>query len=132
MRLSPSRAAPISARVSLDGPASGIVMLRWYWGSCGLKGLLRTDTVMAAAVQACARSFSAARVVWLATDSASQRKRKRVEEVFGWLKTVGGMRKKRFIGKARTQIAAYLSAAVYNMLRIAKLRPPGVRHDAAP
>ncbi len=87
-----------------------------------MKGLLRIDTVMAAAVQACARSFSVARVVWLATDSASQRKRKRVEEVFGWLKTVGGMRKKRFIGKARTQIAAYLSAAVYNMLRIAKLR----------
>jgi hypothetical protein len=37
----------------------------------------------------------------------SQRKRKRVEEIFGWLKTVGGMRKTRFIGEARTQIAAY-------------------------
>lgn len=36
----------------------------------------------------------------------SQRKRKRVEEIFGWLKTVGGMRKTRFIGEARTQIAA--------------------------
>ena len=55
----------------------------------------------------------------------SQRKRKRIEEIFGWLKTVGGMRKTRFIGEARTQIAAYLSAAAYNLLRIAKLRAAG-------
>jgi len=55
----------------------------------------------------------------------SQRKRKRVEEIFGWLKTVGGMRKTRFIGEARTQIAAYLSAAAYNLLRIAKLQDAG-------
>ena len=55
----------------------------------------------------------------------SQRKRKRIEEIFGWLKTVGGMRKTRFIGEARTQIAAYLSAAAYNLLRIAKLQRTG-------
>lgn len=55
----------------------------------------------------------------------SQRKRKRIEEIFGWLKTVGGMRKTRFIGEARTQIAAYLSAAAYNLLRIAKLQSAG-------
>ena len=55
----------------------------------------------------------------------SQRKRKRVEDIFGWLKTVGGMRKTRFIGEARTQIAAYLSAAAYNLLRIAKLQDAG-------
>lgn len=55
----------------------------------------------------------------------SQRKRKRVEEIFGWLKTVGGMRKTRFIGEAKTQIAAYLSAAAYNLLRIAKLQTAG-------
>ncbi|MGH8144183.1 MAG: hypothetical protein ACREU2_16915 [Steroidobacteraceae bacterium] len=36
-----------------------------------------------------------------------QRKRKRIEEIFGWLKTVGGLRKSRFIGIARTQLAAY-------------------------
>ena len=55
----------------------------------------------------------------------SQRKRKRIEEIFGWLKTVGGMRKTRFIGQTRTQIAAYLSAAAYNLLRIAKLQSAG-------
>ena len=55
----------------------------------------------------------------------SQRKRKRIEEIFGWLKTVGGMRKTRFIGQTRTQIAAYLSAAAYNLLRIAKFQAAG-------
>jgi hypothetical protein len=35
------------------------------------------------------------------------------------------MRKTRFIGEARTQIAAYLSAAAYNLLRIAKLQRAG-------
>jgi hypothetical protein len=58
-------------------------------------------------------------------DKVSQRKRKRVEEIFGWLMTVGGMRKTRFIGEAKTQIAAYLSAATYNLLRIAKLQSAG-------
>lgn len=51
----------------------------------------------------------------------SQRKRKRVEEIFGWLKTVGGLRKSRFIGQAKTQRAAFSSGAAYNLLRIAKL-----------
>jgi IS5 family transposase len=55
----------------------------------------------------------------------SQRKRKRVEDIFGWLKTVGGMRKTRFIGEARTQLAAYMSAAAYNLRRIAKLQRTG-------
>ncbi len=55
----------------------------------------------------------------------SQRKGKRVEDIFGWLKTVGGMRKTRFIGEAKTQIAAYLSAAAYNLLRIANLQRAG-------
>tara|TARA_R110001583_G_scaffold191541_8_gene357019 strand:+ start:139 stop:636 length:498 start_codon:yes stop_codon:yes gene_type:complete len=43
----------------------------------------------------------------------SQRKRKRVEEILGWLKTVGGLRKARFIGHAKTQMAAFISGAAY-------------------
>lgn len=54
----------------------------------------------------------------------SQR-RKRVEEIVGWLKTVGGMRKTSFIEEARTQIAESLSAAAYNRLRIAKRQAAG-------
>jgi transposase len=51
----------------------------------------------------------------------SQRVRKRVEEVFGWVKTVGGFRKTRYIGLGANQIAAYMVAAAYNLLRVAKL-----------
>src|SRR3984885_3391481 len=51
----------------------------------------------------------------------SQRFRKRIEEVFGWMKTVGNFRKTRFRGFPRNQIAAYLVGAAYNLLRVAKL-----------
>jgi IS5 family transposase len=55
----------------------------------------------------------------------SQRKRKRVEEIFGWMKTVGGLRKSRFVGQAKTQMAAFISGTAYNLLRIAKLAQAG-------
>src|SRR5579883_1129634 len=51
----------------------------------------------------------------------SQRIRKRVEEVFGWIKTVGNFRKTRLIGLGANQLAAHLLAAAYNLVRIAKL-----------
>lgn len=53
----------------------------------------------------------------------SQRIRKRVEEIFGWCKTVGGFRRTRYKGRERTQLAAWLVGAAYNLLRIAKLSP---------
>lgn len=56
----------------------------------------------------------------------SQRFRKRVEEIFGWLKTIGGLRKTRFRGVARTQHAAYLVGAAYNLLRLSRLLPPAL------
>jgi IS5 family transposase len=48
--------------------------------------------------------------------------RKRIEEIFGWMKTVGGLRKSRFVGIVRTQLAAYLVGAAYNLLRMARLQ----------
>jgi transposase len=51
----------------------------------------------------------------------SQRIRKRVEEVFGWIKTVGNFRKTRFIGLGANQVAAYVLASAYNLLRMANL-----------
>jgi transposase len=51
----------------------------------------------------------------------SQRIRKRVEEIFGWCKTVGGLRRTRYRGQRRTQMAAYLVGAAYNLLRICRL-----------
>ena len=55
--------------------------------------------------------------------AVSQRVRKRVEEIFGWMKTVGGLRKTRYRGLDRTQLHAYWVAAAYNLLRIARLSP---------
>lgn len=51
----------------------------------------------------------------------SQRKRKLVEEIFGWMKTVGGFRRTRFKGRQRTQLAATIVAAAYNLLRVCRL-----------
>ncbi|RKH09519.1 IS5 family transposase [Corallococcus sp. CA047B] len=51
----------------------------------------------------------------------SQRARKRIEEVWGWMKTVGGFRKTRFKGRERTELAAYLVGAAYNLVRMARL-----------
>ena len=53
----------------------------------------------------------------------SQRIRKRVEEVFGWMKTVGGFRRTRYRGVARTRFAGYLVATAYNLVRLARLVP---------
>jgi IS5 family transposase len=53
----------------------------------------------------------------------SQRKRKRIEEIFGWMKSVGGFRKSRFVGIVKTQLAAYMVGAAYNLLRMARLVP---------
>jgi transposase len=55
--------------------------------------------------------------------AVSQWIRKRIEEAFGWMKTVGGLRKTRYRGRARVQMHAYLVAAAYNLLRIARLVP---------
>jgi transposase len=51
----------------------------------------------------------------------SQRIRKRVEEIFGWVKTVGGGRKLRYRGMERNRLWWELTAAAYNLLRMAKL-----------
>jgi transposase len=51
----------------------------------------------------------------------SQRLRKRVEEIFGWIKTVGGLRRSRYRGRERTQAWGYFVASTYNLLRLARL-----------
>ena len=53
----------------------------------------------------------------------SQRIRKRVEEIFGWMKTVGGFRRTRYHGVTRTQFAGYLVASAYNLVRLTRLVP---------
>jgi transposase len=51
----------------------------------------------------------------------SQRIRKRVEEIFGWDKTVGGGRKLRYKGVKRNGLWWEFTAAAYNLLRMAKI-----------
>ena len=52
----------------------------------------------------------------------SQQKRKRVEEIFGWMKAYGGMRRTLARGLARVQLHAYLVGAAYNLLRMSRLQ----------
>jgi transposase len=53
--------------------------------------------------------------------AVSQRKRKRVEEVFGWMKTVALQRKTRFRGLARVGCMFTFAAAAYNLIRMRNL-----------
>ena len=52
----------------------------------------------------------------------SQKRRKIVEQVFGWMKTVGGGRKPRFVGRERNRGWLELTAAAYNLVRMAQAR----------
>jgi len=51
----------------------------------------------------------------------SQRKRKRVEEIFGWMKTVGLLRKLRHRGGGRVTWIFRFTAAAFNLVRIRNL-----------
>ena len=63
----------------------------------------------------------------------SQRIRKRVEEIFGWMKTVGGFRRTRYRGLDRTGLAGYLVGTAYNLVRLSRLlaRPQTIATAAA-
>jgi transposase len=58
------------------------------------------------------------------THTVSQRIRKRIEEIFGWVKTTGGFRKSRYRGVDRTHAAGQYVVAALNLLRMAKLMLP--------
>lgn len=53
----------------------------------------------------------------------SQRVRKKVEECFGWLKTIAGLDKSRWFGRLKLTQSFELSAAAYNLIRMMKLQP---------
>ena len=63
--------------------------------------------------------------------AVSQRIRKRIEEAFGWIKTVAGQAKTRFRGLARVGFAFTFAAAAYNLVRLPKLMAEGP-HDRRP
>jgi transposase len=53
--------------------------------------------------------------------AVSQRIRKRIEEAFGWIKTVAGMRKTKLRGLDKVDWAFAFTAAAYNLVRLPKL-----------
>ena len=53
--------------------------------------------------------------------SVSQRVRKRIEEAFGWIKTIAGQEKTKFRGRERVGWAFTFAAAAYNLARLPKL-----------
>jgi transposase len=55
--------------------------------------------------------------------AVSQRRRKQIEEVFGWMKTIGGVRKVRHRGRENVDWIFTLTVAVYNLTRIRNLCP---------
>jgi len=62
-----------------------------------------------------------ARTTRHAGHTISQRIRKRIEEPFGWIKTIAGGRKLRYIGRQRNRAWFLLAGAVYNIIRITEL-----------
>lgn len=67
------------------------------------------------------RSAIDARTTRHAGYGRSLRFRKRIEECFGWIKTVGGGRKLRYIGSAKNQLWATLTAFAFNIVRMINL-----------
>lgn len=51
----------------------------------------------------------------------SQRKRKLDEQVFGWLKQVGGLRRSRVVGRWKIQQLAYIGLGTLNLVRMGRL-----------
>jgi len=58
----------------------------------------------------------------------SQKKRKRIEEVFGWMKSIGLLRKLRHRGLERVGWMFTFAAAAYNLVRIRNI----IRSDPQP
>jgi len=51
----------------------------------------------------------------------SMRKRKRIEEIFGWMKTIGSMRKVKHRGRIKIDLNFQLNMSAYNMVRMGNL-----------
>jgi len=59
-----------------------------------------------------------------ASYAASLRARKRIEEAFGWIKTVAGLRRTKLRGLEKVDWSFTFAAAAYNLIRLPKLLEP--------
>jgi len=53
----------------------------------------------------------------------SQKVRKRIEEIFGWMKTIGLVRQSKYRGQDRVGWMFVFTAAIYNLVRMRRLLP---------
>ena len=53
----------------------------------------------------------------------SQKCRKKIEEVFGWLKGIAGLSRSRVVGRWKLQQLLEVGAAAFNLVRLRKLKP---------
>jgi len=51
----------------------------------------------------------------------SQKMRKKVEECFGWMKTIGGLARAKYTGRWKINLQMLISAAMYNIIRISNI-----------
>jgi hypothetical protein len=51
----------------------------------------------------------------------SQRCRKKIEELFSWAKTIGGLARTRMIGHWKTNQQAHIAGAAFNLIRLRSL-----------
>jgi transposase len=68
--------------------------------------------------------WGGARIIPPAGYTQSQRIRKRIEEIFGWVKAIGGQSKTKVRGRSRVAQGFQIAVAAYNLLRIPKLLSP--------
>ncbi len=82
---------------------------------------VRARTVTPHVAQKVRRSAIDGRTTRHAGYHVSQRKRKLVEQVFGWMKTVGGLRKLRHRGVELVDWQLTFAATAYNLVRLRNL-----------
>jgi hypothetical protein len=104
-------------------PGTGGYDIRDFVGTCRL---LAVTPHVAQNVDRPDGSALDARTVRYPGYALSQWLRKRVEEIFGWIKTMAGLRRTRYRRRERVQMHAYLVAAAYNLIRIARLAPAAI------
>lgn len=82
---------------------------------------MAVEQVSGSAWAECPNGVESARTTRHPGYAASQKIRKRIEEGFGWLKTVGGLRKTKLIGRAKLSAQLLLGFSVYNLIRLGSL-----------
>ena len=79
------------------------------------RGPIRSDTAAAEARRRARRRKHTKRY------QNAQRTRKRVEEIYGWSKTIGGLRRSRHVGRWKIEQQGLVVCAAYNLLRLSRL-----------